>query len=300
MSLLHIKCENQPFSYGKHVHMLTTSLHQADILSKGEDYHFSRSVLSRTRPKALHDQDYYELFWLHNGRARLVTEATRLALSEGDLVFISPGLPHALQGQGEESHIVNLILRRKRVRELIERFPEVSQYFPGAGAIPVQVRRDIRQMAQLSTAAKALEASPRTALFLEAFLLPLIAGLALEARETTEAMPLWLSDALVRVEEPAVFRDGAAGLVAQCGKAHAHVARTMQNCLGQTPSDYVNRLRMDYAARRLKGTPDSLAEIATDIGLQNMSHFHRLFRARFGMTPRQYRVKYQKGVVQPV
>ncbi|PTQ75907.1 helix-turn-helix domain-containing protein [Celeribacter persicus] len=280
--------------------MLTTSLRQADILSKGEDYHFSRSVLSRTRPKALHDQDYYELFWLHNGRARLVTNGMRMPLSEGDLVFLSPDLPHALQGQGEESHVVNVILRRKRVKDLIDRFPEVNQYFPAPGSVPVRVHRDIRQMSQLSTAAKALEAAPRTTLFLEAFLLPLIAGLAFEAREKTETMPHWLSEALVRVEDPVIFRDGAAGLVAQCGKAHAHVARTMQNCLGQTPSDYVNRLRMEYAARRLKGTPDSLSEIASDIGLQNMSHFHRLFRSRFGMTPRQYRVKYQKGVVQPI
>ncbi|WP_460272394.1 helix-turn-helix domain-containing protein [Celeribacter sp. ULVN23_4] len=280
--------------------MLTTALRQADILSKGEDFHFSRSVLSRSRPKSLHDQDYYELFWLHNGRARLVTEGARLSLSEGDLVFLAPGLPHALQGLGEESHIVNIIVRRKRIKELVARFPEMHSYFPDPGSMPVQVHRDIRQMAHLSTAAKALEAAPRQALYLEAFLLPLLAELISEAHDRPEAVPVWLSDALLRTEDPNVFRDGAAGLVAQCGKAHAHVARTMQSCLGQTPSDYVNHLRMDYAARRLKGTPDSLAEIATDIGLHNMSHFHRLFRARFGMTPRQYRVKYQKGVVQPV
>ncbi|AJE45509.1 helix-turn-helix domain-containing protein [Celeribacter indicus] len=280
--------------------MTAATLFQSEILAPGEEFHFSRSVLSRARPKALHDQDYYEIFWLHNGRARLVTEGGRMSLSEGDVVFLSPGLPHGLQGVGEESHIVNIVIRPERIASLVARFPEISSYFPAAGNAPVQFHRDIRHLSRLSSSAKALEAAPRSALYLEAFLLPLIAELASEARGEAAKVPPWLADALIAVESPAVFRDGAAGLVAQCGKAHAHVARTMQACLGQTPSDYVNRLRMDYAARQLKGTPDSLTEIAEEIGIQNMSHFHRLFRTRFGMTPRQYRVKHQKGVVQPL
>lgn len=158
----------------------------------------------------------------------------------------------------------------------------------------------MRHLSRLSAAAKALDATPRTALYLEAFLLPLIAELASEARDQSVAMPVWLNEAMIAAEKPEVFRDGASGLVAQCGKAHAHVARTMQASLGMTPSDFVNGLRMDYAARQLRGTPDSLSEIAEEIGIQNMSHFHRLFRTRFGMTPRQYRVKHQKGVAQPI
>lgn len=278
----------------------TKDIWAKDILAKGEEFHFSRSVLSRARPKALHNQDFYELFWLHNGRARLVTPEARLALNEGDIVFLSPGHPHGLQGVGEESHIVNVIIRKRRIKEVLARFAEVAQVFPGPGAAPTVVHRDMRHLSRLSAAAKALDAAPRTALYLEAFLLPLIAELASEARDQSVAMPVWLNEAMIAAEKPEVFRDGASGLVAQCGKAHAHVARTMQASLGMTPSDFVNGLRMDYAARQLRGTPDSLSEISEEIGIQNMSHFHRLFRTRFGMTPRQYRVKHQKGVAQPI
>ena len=279
--------------------MLVNTLRQKDILKTGEDFHFSRSVLARKRPKSLHDQDYFELFWLHNGRARFYAGEARTTLTEGDLVFIAPGVPHGLQGLGEESHIVNLVIRRRRVRELLERYGMAAAIFPNKGAPPHQVHRDIRHLARLSTAAKALESAPRTALHLDAFLLPLMAELAGEERQLPDAVPDWLTHALTAAAEPAVFREGAAGLVAQCGKAHAHVARTMRAHLGQTPSDYINALRMDYAARQLAGTPDPLAEIAEETGIRNMSHFHRLFRARFGMTPRQYRLKHQKGVVQP-
>lgn len=280
--------------------MLVHTLRQKDILAKGEAFHFCRSVLSRARPKALHAQDFYEIFWIHNGKATLTTQSGRTALSEGDIVFVAPGFAHALHGNGAESHIMNVVLRRKLVKDIAARHPALEAVFPAPESAPVRARRALRQLTRLSAAAKALEAAPRELLYLEAFLLPLIAELTLEHSSVTDTAPDWLTQALQAAEHPDVFRDGAAGFVAQCGKAHAHVARVMQAHLGQTPSDFINGKRMDYAARQLKGTPDSLSEIAQDVGIANMSHFHRLFRARFDMTPRQYRVKHQKGVIQPV
>lgn len=280
--------------------MTSALLLQKNILGKGEAFHFSRSVLTRARPKALHDQDFYEILWVHNGRAILHTSEGRIHLQEGDVVFVSPAFFHAIQGLGDECHVVNVILRRKTLKDIFARHPEVAQIFPQKGAPPRRVHRDVKQLARLSVAAKALEAAPRHGLYLEAFLFPLVAELISEDKNIIDAAPDWLSRALTAAESPDIFRQGASGFVAQCGKAHAHVSRVMQTHLGQTPSEFINTKRMEYAARQLKGTPDSLAEIAADIGITNMSHFHRLFRARYDMTPRQYRIKHQKGVIQPV
>lgn len=279
--------------------MDTILLTQHDILAEDDAYHFSRSVLSPLRPRALHTQDYFEVFWLHNGRARLIMSGARQNIFEGDLLFIPAGLPHALQGVGEAGHLVNVAFPESAAMSIMERHPETATYLNPKSGVPVRIHRDMRELSRVSNAAIALENAPRTALSLEAFLLPLLSELVANHRVLPPTTPPWLVDALLAAEDPEVFRKGASGLVEQCGKAHAHVSRMMQQHLGQTPSDYINALRMDYAARQLKGTPDQLTEIAEEVGIQNMSHFHRLFRARFGMTPRKYRVKHQKGVVQP-
>jgi AraC family cel operon transcriptional repressor len=83
------------------------------------------------------------------------------------------------------------------------------------------------------------------------------------------------------------------------GKAHPHVSRMMRKHLGETPSDYINRIRMTHAARALTTDGDAVSLIATDCGIPNMSHFHKLFRQAHGLTPLQYRQKYQRHVVQP-
>jgi AraC family cel operon transcriptional repressor len=144
-----------------------------------------------------------------------------------------------------------------------------------------------------------LERSALGPLDAEAFLLPLIA----ESREQTPSVPntapAWLIDACIAARRPEVYRDGAAGFVRIAGHAHPHVSRTARRFLGQSPSEYVNAIRMAHAARQLSGSAEPLAEIAADCGIPNLSHFHRLFRARHGQTPAQYRQRFQRNVVQP-
>ena len=107
------------------------------------------------------------------------------------------------------------------------------------------------------------------------------------------------TEACRAAQDPAVFRQGAAGFVRLTGRAHPHVSRTARRYLGQSPSEFINALRMDFAARRLSGTEDPLPEIAADCGIPNLSHFHKLFRAHHGETPHQFRKRFQRNLVQP-
>lgn len=49
--------------------------------------------------------------------------------------------------------------------------------------------------------------------------------------------------------------------------------------------------RMEYAARQLAHTEIKIADLALEVGLQNLGHFYRAFEKHFGCTPRQYRVQ---------
>jgi AraC-like DNA-binding protein len=58
---------------------------------------------------------------------------------------------------------------------------------------------------------------------------------------------------------------------------------------GQSPKQYHLRKLLDRAVDRLVTTADPIAEIAYDLGYQNVSSFNRLFRQRFGVTPSEFR-----------
>ena len=280
--------------------MTTSTLKLTQLLDADAAFHFSRVVLTRTRPSHLHNHDFFELFWIQHGRARHHISGAVLKLSEGDLLFIRPDDRHALQGIGDETHLVNVIFPRKMIDQLGKRHGFQDRFFWSTADLPTQVFRNSRQLADLSHRALKLESGPRTLLLADAFLSTLLAELTAEIPALPLGIPAWLTAACTAAHSPQVFRDGASGLVRVSGRSHAHVSRAMQRFLGQTPTDYMNQIRISHASRALIGCSDTLEEIATDCGLTNLSHFHHLFRDHLGMTPHQYRKKYQKNPVQPV
>jgi len=64
---------------------------------------------------------------------------------------------------------------------------------------------------------------------------------------------------------------------------------------GLPPQQYLKRLRLQIASRRLVATKESLAEIADAGGFADQSHFTREFRRLTGMTPGRYREAYGAG-----
>ena len=273
------------------------TLRHAEILG-GDAIALTRATLSPSRPPGLHDHDFYELLWVQNGTLRHHTPDDRRDLPEGTLLFLRPEHAHALQGRGEDTLVVSVTLHPDLIAALAERHPSL----PGRlfwGTAPTILPRDSRQLLDLNQAALRLERGPRHALAAEAFLLPLLAGLLAEDTPLPEDAPDWLRAACAAAHSPRVFRDGAAGFVRASGRAHPHVSRTAQRFLGQTPTDFVNARRMAHAARRLAGSSDPLPEIAAEVGIENLSHFHRLFREAHGLTPAAWRRLHQRDVTQP-
>ncbi len=78
-------------------------------------------------------------------------------------------------------------------------------------------------------------------------------------------------------------------LSAKASLSPAHFQRSFQAVTGETPKNYVARLRLERAAFRLLVHDETVLTIALDCGFQNHETFTRAFRRRFGMPPSSYR-----------
>jgi AraC-like DNA-binding protein len=63
---------------------------------------------------------------------------------------------------------------------------------------------------------------------------------------------------------------------------------------GKTFIEYVAEKKIEAVKERLSATKDSLTEIALSLGFGSSAYLCRSFRAKTGMTPKQYRQKYVK------
>lgn len=65
--------------------------------------------------------------------------------------------------------------------------------------------------------------------------------------------------------------------------------RAFKNRHGQTLISYVNSVRLLKAVTILETTNKNISETAYSVGYKNVSHFNRLFRAKYKVSPRDYR-----------
>ncbi len=80
------------------------------------------------------------------------------------------------------------------------------------------------------------------------------------------------------------------------GRSPEHISREFRRYLDRTPTEVINDARTSHAADRLATTDDDIFSIVLGCGLENVSHFYRLFRARYICTPRVYRLRQQSAI----
>jgi len=67
------------------------------------------------------------------------------------------------------------------------------------------------------------------------------------------------------------------------------VTGVLKAAVGKTFPAHVNELRLTESVRLLRETDRTVSEIASAVGVPNVPHFHRLFKTRFGATPKEWR-----------
>jgi transcriptional regulator GlxA family with amidase domain len=82
-------------------------------------------------------------------------------------------------------------------------------------------------------------------------------------------------------------------MVRRSGLAERTFKRRFTEATGFPPIDYVQRLRIEDAKRRLERTEASADEISWQVGYEDAAFFRRLFKRVTGMTPGAYRRRFQ-------
>jgi AraC-like DNA-binding protein len=82
-------------------------------------------------------------------------------------------------------------------------------------------------------------------------------------------------------------------LAKACGLSVRAFERQFQAAYNVSPHDYLRQLRVRMSCSALVFSRKSLAEVATEFGFADQSHFTKEFRKFMAETPRAYRSRYQ-------
>lgn len=282
--------------------METRVFHLSSYIRPEEAFHFARKSLDSRRPSYRHTHDYFEVFFVERGQARHFINGRTERMERGDIVFIRPEDAHTLQAVGDgPCIIINVMFRPETAHHLGTRYVDefAGRFFWREGSDPDSYIIRGPRMERAINSALELQGSLRTLSKIEEFLLSLMTRVIDYDAALPISAPKWLTAACVAARSRDIFQRGAAGFVDVAGRGHEHVCRETRRHLGLSPSELVNRIRMEHAAMCLGAGDLSVEEIAIDCGIENMSHFYKLFKNHYGTTPRKYRMRHHSDPVQP-
>jgi AraC-like DNA-binding protein len=107
----------------------------------------------------------------------------------------------------------------------------------------------------------------------------------------------WLAgarDPLVGAALAAIHRDPRhawtlPGLAAEVGTSRSVLSERFAQLLGESPTSYLSRWRLQLAERMLHGDRKTIVQLAMDVGYESEAAFNRAFKREFGLPPAQYR-----------
>lgn len=250
---------------------------------------------------SLHWQESAEVIFIKKGTGQVQLGMEIFSANPGDIFFIPPGTLHALRGiGGKRMEYENLIF-------------EVD--FLGGGAadvcagkylVPLAAGRLVPAVSLTSGCEgyhEALDCLQETEALCEKRtvgyelgvkaemlrLIFLLVRLYPEPVQGDSPDTERLKRVLYQIEKGYREPLSVAMTAQSLGWSSSHFMRWFKQMTGSSFIAYLNERRLAAAAEALRKSDDKILVIAESAGFQNLSNFNRQFKARYGVTPKEYR-----------
>ena len=270
-----------------------TTLHWDDLVSdERQQIHMQRALYRPGFAFHAHKHDFAELFFIEQGTGLHNWDGQRHKLQRGNLVLVSPDCEHFLQAAADATlQIINIAISGRHHADLIQRYGEHLQLSAWANAAQ-HWQLPAADHLWFLQAVQDLEGRCEQALYADAFLLNLMQRLHMQTTPRS-TLPNWLEDLFQLFDQPRYFVDPIAQMCERCGKGREYISRRIKQYTGLTAIEFVNKKRMDYAARLLMETGQAIEHIIEDCGFKTHAQFYRLFKRAHGVTPKAFRKHHQ-------
>jgi len=279
---------------------MVTKLHIGKILSEGQAYHAALTLLpnpafDRVRE---HYHDFYEWMVPIAGTASHTVNGVTMQLQPGQIVLIRPDDIHSLEPvDGTHCQYINVAFSA----QIWDDFVKATGIETSAESWKKSTKPVLTYLSQESRAKIIEEAqyvlrtfhdSPTRLAFSRFWTASIDCQMSLgQPGHKSTPLPPWLRDLLEWSESTNGSDLTIESLTETSGVSFAHLCRTMKQCIGVTPTQYINDQRIKQASYELATTNKQIIDIAYEAGFENLSYFYRRFRQHHGLSPRQYRLK---------
>lgn len=244
---------------------------------KGKNYIFQR-VYGRKLTDIYHAHDFYELTWFLNGSAVQRLNGREAVLTKDTAVLMRPYDCHSFVSQSDDVDVISLSIKKEEL-ELV-----AGVYGPFLATL---INSECEPIVLENAAA------PDTSRLTEGFaeydckwlLFSLLHIYVARPQAQRTAVPKKLEGAIALMKREENLKDGISAFCALSGYSQSHLSRLIAQYFGMSLKKYINELRLNSAYGDIVLTGEPIGEIAERVGFLSYSHFNKIFKSRFKLTP---------------
>ena len=250
-----------------------------------------------------HIHDYVEMVYMCSGQTTHTVNGSGIVLKEGEMMMLGQNAVQSVEPAGEGDVAVNFIVRpaffsgtlfflgeeetplRRFIVSCLTGENEAGYLlFHVADILPIQnlIENLLYTLTEQIPNRRGILQSTMGLLFAQ--LLNHTDSMEFKTQEQNTVLYV-----LRYIEEH--YADGSLGEIAE--NLHydlSYLSRLIRQATGQNYTQLLQEKRLSQAAWLLKNTDRNVDEISISVGYENISYFHRIFAARFGQSPRSYRM----------
>lgn len=271
-------------------------LAQESFVTPGEDISLVAHHMAFPAPE--HTNAYYEFLYLFQGDVVNVVGGEELYMPEGSLCIMNLKSSHALEVTNPETFVVNLCLKPELFAEgVFSRFladrNRIAAFLRGSVSAPYLIMNDTPDGTIRSLMNDIISAFAASELK-ETFEIDALTLLLLTKLETITSHSYYgiNQKTMQMLDFIAVnYKDVCVGsLAAEFGYSENYLTQYFRKHTGKNLSSVIAATRLTKATELMQDTSLTLEAIAEQVGYASYSHFFQVFRRRFGMTPKQWRL----------
>jgi len=246
-----------------------------------------------------HTHDFWEFFIVTEGSGRHNLNGVASVVNKNELYLIRPFDQHSFRplkkdGAAAVSQHLNVMATDGNIAAIAGAISNGLYETLKAGQIPLHCLLDEHALRSFMRTWEIIRALPngetdKAVALIKILFFEALKYLYYNSVFHNELYPAWLNEFVAKMKRPDNIGLNVDELSRLSNFSHIHLARLFKQFTGETLVDYFVKAKMDYAATLLKTTDIKLLDISSNIGYTSLSHFLRLFKKLYGMTPTEYR-----------
>ncbi len=263
-----------------------TFKNQIERIAGNSDYFF-QYVFSRKLSGIYHSHDFYEITAVCKGNCTHLINGVKFQQSEDQIVFLRPNDCHSFSKQSPDAVLISLSVERQEFERMAELFSNEILADLNSKATP-EIFHCPSLAANISVNQNIIKNNyeQHDLKFLLSFFIKEHINVM---KRRKSGLPKNLAYAVKEMQNAENLKIGVPKFVELSFYSQSHLSRLIKEHFNMTLHDYVLSLRLNAAYNDLILTGESTEFIAEKFGYASLSHFNKIFKAKFKATPAEIR-----------